>query len=291
MIKDLEKKAKYTILARKIIVYTILIFFVFTVLFPLYVIVITSFKTKIEAMSATFSFWPEVFDVHGYVEVFSYKSGGDAISTVVRGFINTLWIVIPTSVIGTLMSSISAYSFAKIPFKGKNMLFAIILATIMMPDTITLVPSYVIFDTIGWVNTPYPLMVPGLMGGATCVFFMRQFYFSIPNDLIEAARIDGMGYLGAYFFIIFPLSIAAFIAQLILSFVGGYNAYLGPLLYLQSPELYTLQIALSFFQGTYSTDWAVVCAGAVCSLVPTIILYLVAQKYFISGIITSGMKL
>lgn len=269
-----------------------LIFVAFLVLAPLYVVIITSFKSKAEAMDITFTVWPEHFDVHGYGEVFTYNSGGtDTMPTVIRGFLNTMIIAVPTTVIGVLVSSFAAYSFAKLQFRSKKFLFAILLGTMMIPGTITLIPSYVIFDKIGWVDSFLPLIVPSLLGGASCVFFMRQFFYSIPNDLLDAARIDGLGNFGIFFSVMLPLSMPAIIAQLVLAFVGHYNAYLGPLLYLQSPEKYTLQIALRFFQGVNSTDWAVVMAGAVVSLLPTLIMYLFGQKYFIQGIATSGLKL
>ena len=116
-------------------------------------------------------------------------------------------------------------------------------------------------------------------------------FFSIPDDLIEASKVDGLSNFGAFRQIILPLSVPALVAQFVMQFVGGYNAYLGPLLYLYSPEKYTLQIALNFFKGTYSTDYSVVMAGAVSSLLPTIILYLIGQNYFLEGMATSGMKL
>jgi multiple sugar transport system permease protein len=286
----LKSRALYV--SKRIIAYSVLIFSVLLIFGPLYVVLITSLKTRIEAMSADFTFWPSSgLDFHGYKDVFTYKSGLDAIPTIFRGFINTLVIVVPTAFIGTLVSSVSAYSFSKLRFAGKRILFGILLATMMIPGTITLVPSYILFDTIGWVDTPLPLMVPGMLGGATCVFFMRQFYSGIPDDLVESAQIDGMSYIGIFFKIMMPLSLPAFFAQLVLAFVGGYNDYLGPLLYLQSPSQYTLQIALNFFQGTYSTDWAVVMAGAVVSLVPTVLIYILAQKYFIAGIATAGLKI
>ena len=190
-----------------------------------------------------------------------------------------------------MVAALAAFAFAKLEYKSKNVLFAILLGTMMIPGTITLIPSYVIFDKIGWVDTFLPLMIPAMLGGASCVFFLRQFYFSIPNDLMDAAKIDGLGNFGIFFSIMLPLSMPALIAQLVLAFVSSYNAYLGPLLYLQSPEKYTLQIALQFFKGTYTTDWAVVMAGATVSLIPTLALYLFGQKYFIEGIATSGMKL
>ena len=283
-----RSKAKRII--NKVLTYLVLIIVALSVLLPLYIVLITSLKGKSEAMDSSFSWWPSEIDLHGYKEVFTYTSGSeDSVPTVIRGFINTLIVSVPTSVIGVLVAALAAFAFAKLEYK--NVLFAILLGTMMIPGTITLIPSYVIFDKIGWVDTFLPLMIPAMLGGASCVFFLRQFYFSIPNDLMDAAKIDGLGNFGIFFSIMLPLSMPALIAQLVLAFVSSYNAYLGPLLYLQSPEKYTLQIALQFFKGTYTTDWAVVMAGATVSLIPTLALYLFGQKYFIEGIATSGMKL
>lgn len=286
-----QKIAKIKKILGNTISYIILIFVALLVLVPLYVVLVTSFMTKEEAMSPSFAFWPSQFSMHGYVEVFTYVSGGaDEIPTIIRGFLNTMIVVIPTTFIGTFVSALSAFAFSKLNFKGKKGLFTILLGTMLMPGTITLIPSYVLFDKLGWVDTFLPLIVPGLLGGASAVFFLRQFYFSIPNELMEAARVDGLSNFGIFIKIMIPLSMSAIIAQLVLAFVGGYNDYLGPLLYLQSPDKYTLQIALSFFRGTYSTDWAVVMAGAFTSLVPSIILYLFGQRFFIEGIASSGIK-
>jgi multiple sugar transport system permease protein len=120
---------------------------------------------------------------------------------------------------------------------------------------------------------------------------MRQFFYSIPDELIECAQIDGLSNIGIFIKVIIPLSLPALIAQFLLSFVSSYNAYLGPLMYLQSPDKYTLQIALNFFRGTYTQDWAIVMAGATVSLLPTLILFLFGQKYFIDGIATTGIKM
>lgn len=279
-------------LVANIFKYSFLILMALFILAPLYIVLVTSLMSEREAMSPAFKLWPEDFSLHGYEQVFSYKSGlGDGIPTVVRGFLNTMMIVIPVSVVGTFVAALSAFSFAKIKFKGKNLLFTILLGTMMIPGTISMIPAYVIYDKIGWTDTVLPLLIPGLLGGASTVFFLRQFYYSIPTDLMEAAKIDGLSNFGIFIKIMLPLSLPAVISQFVLSFVNVYNEYLGPLLYLYSPEKYTLQIALNFFRGTYATDYSVVMAGAVVSLIPTIVLYLFGQKYFVEGIATTGMKL
>lgn len=278
----------------KVIIYSVLIFCALIILVPLYVIFITSIKNRLEAASIPFTWWPKTgFSFAGYKELFTYKSGlGDTIPTIIRGFINTFIIVIPTSLIGTLVSATAAYAFAKLRFPGKNIMFLALLTTMMIPGIIMMIPTYAIFDAIGWVDTFYPLMVPAMFGGATSIFFLRQYYSGLPNDLLEAANIDGMSFFMMFFKIIFPLSVPAFFAQFLFAFVGGYNNYLGALIYLQSPSKYTLQLALRFFSNQASAvKWDIVMAGAVTALLPTLLIYILMQKHIVEGIATSGMKL
>ena len=143
---------------------------------------------------------------------------------------------------------------------------------------------------IGWIGTPLPLMIPGMFGAAACVFYLRQFFMGIPTETLEAARLDGVGYVGMFFKMMVPLSVPALIAQGVLGFVGGYNDYLAPLLYLTTPPLQTLQIALQTFVTMYNADWPAIMAGVIVALLPTIIIYLIAQRYFIEGIASSGLK-
>jgi multiple sugar transport system permease protein len=298
MITDLSnsKKIKATKakhIAGKVGIYLVLILFALWILVPFSIIIVTSFKTWQEASNPEFSFFPKEFTLEGYAEVFKYTATGDDgdLPIMIRGFINTLIIVIPPTILGLFCSAMSAFAFAKLRFKGKNFLFSFLLLTMMIPGTIMLTPSYMIYDMIGWVNTPLPLMIPGMFGAATCVFFMRQFYAGIPTSLIEAAKLDGMGYFKIFWKIMVPLSVPALLAQGILGFIGGYNDYFGPYLYLNEPEWYTLQIALKSFQGSYSSNIPTIMAGSIVALIPTLIIYIVAQKYFIEGIATSGMKL
>ena len=185
----------------------------------------------------------------------------------------------------------SAFAFAKLNSKHKNLYFSVLLATMMIPGTIMTTPSYLIYTILGLNTSAFPLMVPGMFGAATCVFFMRQFYSGIPTDLIEAAKLDGMGFYRMFFSIMVPLSVPALFAQGLLGFIGGYNDYFGPYLYLVDNEYPTLQVALSGLASYFPLKPNVIMASCVLALLPTIILYLIAQKYFIEGIATSGMKL
>lgn len=272
-------------------VYVVLVLFALWILIPFSIVIVTSFKTAKDASNPQFHFFPEEWVLDGYKDVFTYNAGMGGAPLLIRGFMNTLMIVLPPTILGLFCSAMSAYAFAKLRFKGKNLLFSALLMTMMIPGTIMLTPSYLIYNLLGWVDTPLPLMIPGMFGAATCVFFMRQFYAGIPTSLIEAAKLDGMGYFKIFWKIMVPLSVPALLAQGILGFIGGYNDYFGPYLYLQSPQWYTLQIALNSFQGTYSRNIPAMMAGALIALIPTLVIYIVAQKYFIEGIATSGMKL
>lgn len=286
----LSRASKVRRVISKICIYLALIIFAIWILAPFSIVLMTSFKSWLEAIDPEFSFFPKEFTLEGYKTIFTYTMS-DSMPIVIKGFLNTLLIVIPPTLFGLFFSAMSAYAFAKLRFKGKNALFSILLATMMIPGSIMLTPSYLIYDMIGWVNTPLPLMIPGAFGAATCVFFMRQFYTGIPTELIEAAKLDGMGYFRIFWRIMVPLSVPALFAQGLLGFIGGYNDYFGPYLYLQDEQWMTLQLALTQFQGSYSNDVPTLMAGAVIALIPTLIIYVVAQKYFIEGIATTGMKL
>jgi multiple sugar transport system permease protein len=277
----------------KILIYILLIAFALWIIVPFSIILSTSVKTWQESNSLDFTFFPkEGYDFSGYKEALEYRADmNDPMPTLLRGFLNTLLYVLPPTIIGLFTSAFAAYAFAKLKFKHKNLLFSLLIATMLVPGVITLVPTYLIYDKIGWIDTPLPLMIPGMFGAAACVFFLRQFYAAIPDAVIEAAKMDGMGHFQIFFRIMVPLSAPALIAQGILGFVGGYNDFFAPSIYLQSPKFYTLQIALRSFSGTMSLYVNIVMAGCVLVLVPVLLMYTFAQRYFIEGIATSGMKL
>lgn len=274
---------------KKVFVYLFLVLFTLWILVPFYIILVTSFKTTAEINRSHFTWFPtEGFYFGGYKQVFIPMNDSTGMS-IMRSFLNTLWIVLPPTILGLLTSAFSAYAFAKLKFRGKNILFALLLTTMMIPGMVTFVPSYVIYNNIGWGRTPLPLMIPGMFGAAACVFYLRQFFMGIPSETLEAARLDGVGYLGMFFKMMLPLSVPALIAQGVLGFVGGYNDYLGPMLYVKNTDYATLQVMLSTFTGQYS-EKNIQMASTVVALIPTLVIYLVAQRYFIEGIAVSGLK-
>ena len=277
----------------KIVKYFILSLAALTILIPFYVIVITAFKASHAVATHIPFIWFPKFDelsFRAFGNLFTTYTISTGKSMVLTGIINTFLIVIPNTVVGMISSSVSAYAFAKLKFKGKNLMFALLLFTMMLPGIVMLIPSYILFDALYLTDTYFPLMAPAMFGSAACVFFLRQFFSGIPDEVIDAAKLDGLSYPGIYWKIMLPLSLPAVFAQAILGFVAGYNDYLAPLIYLTSPEKYTLQIALQFFSGSTLKDLPTVMAGAVLALLPTTLIYVFAQKYFVEGIAITGLK-
>lgn len=285
---------KFKTIIGKIFVYLGLTIYAIWILAPMLIILFTSFKTWQETQTVEFKLFPEgKWSFTGYKDVilWNIESLDGGIPTLVRGLLNTLMYVLPPTIIGLFVSALAAFAFAKLNYKGKNGLFGILLMTMLIPGTIMTAPTYIIYDKLNWINTPLPLMIPGMFGAAACVFFMKQFYSGIPTDLIEAAKLDGLGYFSIFWRIMVPLSVPALFAQGILGFIGGYNDYFGPLIYLHENDGITLQLALRAFSTFEWNNIPAVMAGAISAMIPTIIIYLVAQKYFVEGIATSGMKL
>ncbi len=254
------------------------------ILSPLWWMVSTSLKTMAEVMSFPPSFWPEDWLFSNYLRTWEA-------APFTRYTINTLTITILVVIGNVLSNSFIAYGFAKIPFKGKNILFAIVLATMMIPGFVTLIPQYVLFAKLNWINTYYPLFVPAFFGSAFNIFLLRQFYMTIPTELIEAAKMEGANHFYIWWKIGLPLTKPAIATVAIFSFNGAWNDFLGPLLYLIDENLYTLQIGLQVFKGQLSTQWNYLMAGSLIVLLPVILLFFFFQKYFIQGInLQSGGK-
>ncbi len=288
--KKYAQRQKKLRIVNRVAIYSVLVIFAFWILLPFYVIISTAFKSWQEANTLGFTFIPKEFSIEGFIQAITFRSFNGKLPLLIRGFINTFLFVVPTTLIGLVLSSASGYAFAKIKYRGKNVLFTAMIFTMLIPGTIMIAPSYIMFDSIGWTGTPLPIIVPGMFGAAAAVFFMRQFYSRIPNDLVEAAKIDGMNHVQIFTKIMVPLSKPALIAQGILGLMGGYNDYFAPYIYLQDPDLYTVQIALRNFSGTYSSEINTLMAGSIIVLLPAFIIYVFTQKYFIEGIATTGMK-
>lgn len=207
-----------------------------------------------------------------------------------QAYINSIVIAV-TVTIGTLVScSLAAYAFARLEFKGKNVLFYSLLATMMIPGQVTLIPMYVLFSRIGWIDTHYPLVIPPILSNAFGVFLLRQFFLTIPKDLEDAARIDGCNPAYVYWLIMLPLAKPALVTLGIFTFLGTWNSFLPPLIYLNTTEKFTVPLLLRSFQGLYSADWTLMMAASSIAILPVMIAYLFGQRYFIEGITLTGLK-
>lgn len=210
----------------------------------------------------------------------------------IRYLMNTLIILVPTLVGTVVTSSIVAYGFSRFRFKGKRIWFLILLATMMLPGQVTMIPQYLIFRELGWVNSMKPLIIPAFFGGgAFNIFLLRQFMSGIPKDFDEAARIDGAGTLRIFSKVIMPMCKPVLTAVGIFTFMGVWNDFNGPLIYLYDSDKFTLALGLSFFKGLYTSKWNLLMAATLVVMLPILILFFLAQDYIINGIsISSGTK-
>ncbi|PLR82124.1 sugar ABC transporter ATP-binding protein [Bacillus canaveralius] len=254
------------------------------ILSPLWWMVSTSLKSPQEIAQYPPSFFPSEFRFSNYIE--AWKT-----APFTRWALNTLFIAVCVTLGSVLVNSLVAYSFAKICFKGRNVLFVIVLSTMLIPGFVTMVPQYILFSNLGWLNTYLPLIVPAFLGSAFFIFLLRQFMMSIPNELIEAAVLDGANHFHIWWNIALPLTKPALVAVAILAFNGAWNDLLGPLLYINDESLYTLQIGLQTFKGTVQIQWHYLMSMSVMVLLPVVLLFFFFQRYFIEGSnISSGSK-
>ncbi|MEF2279493.1 carbohydrate ABC transporter permease [Deinococcus sp. YIM 134068] len=205
-----------------------------------------------------------------------------------RYAVNTLLYALSVT-FGTVLScSLAAYGFAKLRFPGRDFLFLVLLSTMMIPGLVTLVPQYVLFSKLGWINTYLPLVVPSFFAGAFFTFLLRQYFLGIPNELLEAARVDGANELWIWARVVLPLATPALATVAIFTFDGTWNDYVNPLLYLNDERLYTLQVGLATFRSANDTQWQLLMAASVLVLLPVVLIFFVFQKYFIEGASLTG---
>ncbi len=198
------------------------------------------------------------------------------------------------AVIGMCLSSaLAAFAFARLRFRGRGVLFAILLATMMIPGQVTIIPTFVIMRLLGWVDSHAALIVPSFFGSAFSVFLLRQFYIGIPQDLMDAARIDGAGYGRVFWHVFIPLGMPALTTVAVFNFLWNWNDLLGPLIYLNTQSKMTLTLGLNFLRGRAGSGgayWGVMMAGALLGVVPMLVLYFIGQKYFVQGLARTGLK-
>ena len=252
-------------------------------LFPLLWMISTSLKSLDEVFTVPPIWIPRVLHFDNYPRSLTFFPA-------VLYLRNTLIVVVP-SVIGTVISSaLPAYGFSRLRWPGREAVFVVLLATLMIPTWTTLIPVYVLFARMHWTGTFLPLIVPNFFGSPFYVFLLRQFFLRQPQELVDAARIDGSSHVGVFWRIVVPLSKPALAVVVLFSFMDGWKDFFGPLIYLNDQALYTLSIGLYSFQSQHLTDWTALMAASLMVLSPMIVLFFFTQKTFVEGITFTGLK-
>ena len=255
-------------------------------LVPFYLMLVMSLKTSGEIAENPWAL-PRVPQFLNYVRTWTIE-GTDV--TFATFFKNTIVIAVLSTLGTVLSSSLVAFGFARLRFPGRDRLFVLLLATMMLPGIVTMIPSYIGFRYLHWIDTFYPLIVPSFFGGAFNVFLMRQFFMTLPRELDEAARLDGATYFQIYSKILLPLTTPALVTVGLFAFIGHWKDLMGPLIYLNSTENQTLELGLRTFQTIRGTEWNLLMAGSIIVLIPLLVLFFAGQRYFVQGIVMSGLK-
>ena len=276
------KKKKSSAVLRRVLLYIVLILIAVIMVVPFLWMLSTSLKTQYDAVKIPPVWIPDPPRWENYVKLFTEQP-------MFQFMLNTIKIVFFVVLGQLFFSSLAAYSFARISFKGRNVVFFFYIATLMVPGQVTMIPTYLMFAKAGLTDNHLALILPAFFS-AFGVFLLRQFFMSLPRELEEAAEIDGCNPFMTYWRIMLPLLVPAMLTLGVFTLMNTWNDYMGPLIYLSSPEKYTMTLGIAYFKGVYTTQWNLVMAGSIVSVVPILIAYLCAQKYFIEGIAFSGVK-
>lgn len=267
----------------RIISYILLVVISLMMLFPFFWMVRSAFMTNREITTVPIQWIPSHFNFDNFVEAFTEDDFA-------RYFLNSAIIVCINMVGAVLSSSFIAFGFSRLKFRGRGLWFALLLSTMMIPYTVLMIPQFLIWQAVGGYNTFLPLTVPCFFGSAFNVFLVRQFYTGIPKEYDEAALVDGANYFVIYSRIILPMAKPVLCTVGVFTFMNTWNDFMGPLLYLDKPELKTVSLALQNFMGQHTSQWNLLMAVATVITVPMIAVYFAAQRYFIEGITFSGLK-
>lgn len=253
-------------------------------LLPLIWMVTSSLKNTNEVFSQNWKLLPEVWHWDNYLTVWTAPD-----VNMLKAYANTAFITVIGTLVQLVIASLAAYAFAKINFKGKSIVFGMFLATMMMPTEVTIVPRFILFKTVGLYNNLWSVILPHFFN-ATAIFLLRQFYMGLPDDLMEAAKIDGAGHPRIFAQILMPLTQSSLISLMVLSFISCWNEYMTPLIFLVKTNLYTISQVIRWYMLDDLQRYDLNMAAATSAIIPVIILFVFCQKYFVEGIATSGMK-
>ncbi len=269
------------------VVLSLLILFSFYFLFPFVYMFSVSLQTESELMTAVGfkdMIIPDTWRWENYLDVFKQIPFA-------RYFMNST-IVTGLTVIGTTVSaSLVAYSFARLRWPGRDFVYSIMLVTMMVPASVLMIPTYKMYSSMGLTNSWWPLVLPAFLGGgAGNVILIQQFFKTVPREIFEAAKIDGAGEFGIWWRIMLPLSKPVVATVAIFAFLFSWNDYMGPMIYINSPELTTVSLGLRAFFSQQSTNWSLLMAGSIISMIPNIIIFIFCQRYFLEGIKSGAVK-
>ncbi|WNQ10998.1 carbohydrate ABC transporter permease [Paenibacillus aurantius] len=253
---------------------------------PFFWTISTSLKNQQNVFDLPPKWIPDPATFDNYREVWSA-------APLLQGFLNSAIIAVFVLSIGLFVSSMAAYAFAKIDFPFKETIFLCLMGTMMIPYSVIMIPQFIVFSRINWVDTLLPLIVPGLFGNIVVIFFLRQFMQgAIPSELIEAAKLDGSGFFRTFATIALPIAKPAIAAQAALGFMGVWNDFLGPLIYLHTPEKQTIQVLIASLQSMYisSSNYPLIMAASFIAMIPVILVFFFCQKYFVESLAISGLK-
>lgn len=270
--------------ASKTLVYGMLLAGSFLMLLPVFWLIRSSLMTLADIFQFPPILWPGEL---------RWKNYSYAMSVVpfVKFFWNTMIVLVPNVVGGVLTAALSAYGLARFKFRSRNFWFSLVVAAIVLPPTVVLIPQFLIWSKLGLVDTYWPLIVPAWFGGgAFNVFLLRQFFLTIPKEYDDAAQIDGAGAWRIFWQIMLPLVKPALIVVALFTFLFVWNDFFGPLIYLSSQDTYTLAIGLRFFIGSYATQWNSLMAAAALVIIPPVVVFLFGQKFFVEGVAMTGVK-
>jgi ABC-type glycerol-3-phosphate transport system permease component len=276
-----------TISIERIFIYVVLLIGAVIMITPFAFLISSSLKIETQVFQYPIQWIPDPVRWMNYVDALTQKP-------FLQYFSNTMIIVVLNQIAILVAASLCGYGFARIDFPGRNFWFGIALATMMLPYYVTMVPQFILFSRLGWMDGYLPLTVPYFFGGgAFNVFLFRQFFRTIPEDLSDAARMDGCSEFGIYWRIFVPLSTAVFITVSIFTFMFSWNDFIGPLLYINSPQNFTIALGLATYRsmmGVGRTRWDLLMAASVAMTAPVVILFFILQRYFIMGVVMSGIK-
>lgn len=269
-----------------LIVYIVLIAGSFIMLGPLAWTLSTSLKSQKHVFDIPPQWVPDPMTWLNYKDVWNK-------APLLFGFMNSAIVVVSVLSVGLFVAAMAAYSFSKFDFPFKEGIFLVLLGTMMIPYSVVMIPQYIGFSELGWIDTLLPLIIPGMFGNIVTIFFFRQFMQgSIPNDLIDAAKIDGCGYFRTFSTVALPIIKPAIAAQAALGFMGIWNDFLGPLIYLHTPERQTIQVLIASMQSNYisTSNYPSLMAASIIALLPVVIVFFFAQRYFIESLAITGIK-